>query len=330
MFKTRVCEVLGIEYPIVQAPMAWITSPELVAAVSNAGGLGILGPNAGRKEPEEDPRKVKEVLLTQIRRTKELTDKPFGVNITVGRGPARPFADATFEAVAEEKVPVVVTSTGSPSVYTERLHQANVKVLHAVASVAHARGAEAAGIDIVVCEGYEGGGHSGFDELTTFVLVPQVVDAVSIPVLAAGGVTDARGFLAALVLGAEGVYMGTRFITTHECPAHPAHKEAILKAHDAATFSWGRKLGVGRSLRNAFVKEYLELESSGAPMEQIVAYMREHPLERGLVRGDLEHGQMMAGAGSGMIKEIVGAGDVVKELIEGAAALMGKLERVKV
>jgi len=251
MLKTRICDLLGIEYPIIQAPMNWITGANLAAAVSNAGGLGTLGPNAGVTGVTEDVALTGERLRGEIQKMKLLTGKPFAVNFPIGFGTVKDFADRCAEVALEEGIHAAITSMGSPRVYTDRFKEAGVKVFHLVTSVKQALKAEDAGVDAVVAQGFEAGGHSGADELPTLVLVPQVADAVKIPVVAAGGIADARGFVAALVMGAEAVYMGTRFLATLECDAHPNLKQAVLNADDTATIAWGKKLGVGigRSLK---------------------------------------------------------------------------------
>jgi NAD(P)H-dependent flavin oxidoreductase YrpB (nitropropane dioxygenase family) len=231
-------DLLGVAYPIIQASMAWITDAELAAAVSEAGGLGTIGPNAGSRAVTRDIVETGERLREQIRRCRELTDKPFAVNFLVGvMGWDRDFSDQCVEVGIEERVPVAVVSQGSPAVYTERLKNAGMKVVHVCSTVRHVRKAEELGVDAVIASGTEGGGHSGFDQITTLCLIPQAVDAVAIPVVAGGGLVDARGLMGALSLGAEGVYMGTRFMATKECPTHPNVKQAILEATDTSTMA---------------------------------------------------------------------------------------------
>lgn len=249
MKRTRICDLLGIEYPIIQGGMTWIANAELAAAVSNAGALGIVSPNAGMKLEGN----VVEHLRSQIRKAQSLTDRPFGVNLPL----QIPEIKELIDVLMAEGVKVVTTSAGSPALYTGVLKEGGVKVLQVVASVRHALSAERHGVDAVVAEGYEAGGHNGFDELPTMVLVPQVVDAVSIPVVAAGGIADARGFVAALALGAEGVQMGTCFVTTKECVAHQNFKDGIVNASDTGTVITGRKLGPARILKNEFASKIL-------------------------------------------------------------------------
>ena len=328
MKRTRICELLGIEHPIIQAPMNWITGANLAAAVSNAGGLGTMGPNAGATAITQDVTLTGERLRNEIRKAKTLTEKPFAVNFPIGFGEFRAFTDRCIEVALEEGIPVAIVSMGSPEIYTGRLKQAGVRVLHIVASVRHAGKAEGAGVDAVVAQGYEAGGHSGVDELPTLVLVPQVVNAVRIPVIAAGGIADARGVVAALALGAEAVYMGTRFVATHECDAHPDMKQAVVTANDTSTISWGRKLGVGigRSLRNEFTRKYLEMESSGASFEDLGSLVLAHPMMNSLVRGDLINSEAPCGAAAGLIKGIVSAREIIESIAAEVPEILAKLK----
>jgi len=328
MLRTRLCDILGIEYPIVQAPMGSICWADLATAVSNAGGLGTIGTNAGSTTLTDDVEEVGECLRQEIRRAKSLTSKPFGVNFPIGGPESKQFCHRCVEVAIEEKAPVAITSMGSPAIYTERFHSAGTKVMHVIASVRHAKGAEAAGVDAVVANGYEAGGHSGFDELTTFAMVPQVVDAVNIPVLAAGGIVDARGLIAALALGADAAYLGTRFLATHECAAHPNAKEAVLRAGDTDTVAWGRKIGLVRTVKNELSRQYIEKEMGGASREELFAFMGPGRYHRGIVEGDVIHGEMAAGAASGTIKEITGAADVVRQLMQEAVAVMSRLNSI--
>ena len=318
MKKTRICDLLGIEYPIIQGGMTLIAGAELAAAVSNAGALGILSPNAGA-DPNLRPA---ENLRNLIRKTKTLTSKPFGVNVPLAGGGAE-----LIEVVIEEGVGVVTTSMGSPAPVAKRLKEAGVKMLHLVASARHARRAEAEGVDAVIAEGYEAGGHNGLDELPTFVLVPQVVDAVQIPVVAAGGIADARGVIAAFALGAEGVQIGTRFIATHESLAHPNFKEAVVKAADTDTTITGRKIGPTRTLKNELSQQILEMENRGAPREELLAFIGAGQRTRqGQVEGDMVHGEAYCGAVAGLVKEIVSAGEIVRSIVEGVPAVIAGLQ----
>ncbi|MGB9809573.1 MAG: enoyl-[acyl-carrier-protein] reductase FabK, partial [Caldanaerobacter sp.] len=296
MFKTKITELLDIEYPILQGGMAWVATAELAAAVSNAGGLGIIG--AGNAPGS--------FVREQIKKAKELTDKPFGVNVML----LSPFVDEVMEVILEEGVKVITTGAGNPGKYIPKLKERGIKVIPVVASVALAKRMEDIGADAVVAEGMESGGHIG--ELTTFALVPQVVDAVSIPVIAAGGIADGRGFAAALCLGASGVQMGTRFVCSTECTAHPRYKEYIIKAKDRDTVVTGRSTGHPvRVLRNRLSREFEKLEQMGASKEELEK-LGEGKLKAAVVDGDVEYGSVMAGQIAGLIKDI----KPVKEIIE--------------
>lgn len=318
MKKTRICQLLGIEYPIIQGGMTWIANAELAAAVSEAGGLGIISPNAGMAPGAN----TAEHLRRQINKARSLTDKPFGINLVLQDPGAKELVDVAIE----EKIPAVTTSAGNPATYTSYLKEAGVKVLHLVASVRHAKGAEGRGVDAVIAEGYEAGGHNGFDEMPTFVLIPQVVDAVQIPVVAAGGIADARGFIAALALGAEGVQMGTRFVATHECIAHQKVKEAIVSTIDTGTAISGRKLGPTRGLKNELTDKILEMESRGATAEELQSFIGAGRARLGSLEGDLVEGEAYAGVIAGMITEIVSVGEVVRNIIDGSEAVLARLK----
>ena len=318
MKRTRICELLGIEYPIIQGGMTWIANAELAAAVSNAGGLGIISPNAVMRLEDD----LVANLRSQIRTAKSLTDKPFGVNLVV----QIPGIEKLIGVVIEEGIKVVTTAAGNPAIYTPRLKEVGITVLHLVASVRQARGAERRGVDAVIAEGFEAGGHNGFDELPTLVLVPQVVDAVSIPVVAAGGIADARGFVAAMALGAEGVQMGTRFVATHECVAHRNFKDGIVAATDTGTMVTGRRLAPTRGLKNEFLAKVAELDRQGATAEELLAVIGFAPSRIGQLEGKMEEGELYCGAISGVINEIVSAGDVVRSIIEGYSKVVTSLK----
>jgi enoyl-[acyl-carrier protein] reductase II len=338
MLKTRICELLNIEYPIIQAPMNWISGAELVAAVSNAGGLGTIAPNAGQTIPSNDPEEVGQRLRSQIRKVRSLTDRPFAVNINVSTDPQRkPFSDKYVEISIEEKIPAAVTIMGHPKLQTGRLKEAGIKVLHCVTTPHHAGRAEEEGVDAIVTEGYEGGGHIGNEDLTTMTLVPQVVDSVTLPVIAAGGIGDARGFVAALALGAEGVYMGTRFLATRESDAHPAFKRSVIDATGACTHAHGRKMGGGmvRQLKNRFSRAYLDSELKGASPEGLKDLWASYPgvtdgfavsrMYHAFVRGDLEEGVPAAGQVSSLVKEMISAEEVIQRIIQDSSAVMARL-----
>lgn len=306
--KTKITKLLGIEYPIIQGGMAWVAEYHLASAVSNAGGLGIIAAGAA---PAEWVRE-------QIRETKKLTDKPFGVNIML----MNPSADEIAKVVVEEGVKVVTTGAGNPEKYMKEWKEAGIKVIPVVASVALAKRMEKCGADAVVAEGTEAGGHIG--ELTTMVLVPQVVDAVSIPVIAAGGVADGRGMAAAFMLGAEGVQIGTHFVVTKECIVHRNYKDCILKAKDIDTRVTGRSTGHPvRALRNNLTMEYLKKEAEGASAEELEA-LAAGGLRKAVVDGDTRSGSLMAGQSAGLVKEECTCKEFIERITKEATDLMGK------
>ena len=276
MTQNRICSLLGIRYPIIQAPMNWVSGAALTAAVSAAGGMGTLGPNAGAVKINPDVEATGELARQQIHKVRSLTDKPFAVNVTVGFGEDMKYSKKIVNVLVEEKVPVAVVSVGRPNVYTEALKKAGIKVLHAISTPRHAQKAEEAGVDAVICEGFEAGGHKGFTELTTLVLTPMVADAVDIPVVTGGGIADSRGVLAALALGADGVYMGSRFMVTRESESHENVKQALVRAKDVCTVSVPKEFMLARDLQNTFTEKFLELQKYGAPTEQLIKYLEEH------------------------------------------------------
>ena len=293
----RICELLGIEYPIIQGGMAWVATAELAAAVSNAGGLGLIAAGGAPAD----------VVREQIKKARTLTDKPFGVNVMR----MSPFSDAVMEVVIEEKPAVVATGAGNPGKYIERLKEAGIKIMPVIASVAMAKRMEKAGADAVIAEGTEAGGHIG--ELTTMVLTPQVVDAVSIPVVSAGGYADSRGTKAAFALGADGIQVGTRFICSTECIAHENYKNAVLKAKDRDAVVTGRSTGAPvRALKNKLTKEYQRLEKEGASAEEIEE-LGVGGLRRAFQDGDIENGSLMAGQSAAMVHEIQPCAEIVKD-----------------
>lgn len=307
--QTEITRLLGIQYPIIQGGMAWVAEYHLAAAVSNAGGLGLIG---AANAPADWVRE-------QIREAKKLTDKPFGVNIML----MSPYAGEIAEVIAQEGVQVVTTGAGNPEKYMEMWKQAGVKVIPVVASTALAKRMERSGADAVVAEGCEAGGHIG--ENTTMVLVPQVVDAVDIPVIAAGGIADARGISAAFLLGAKGVQMGTRFIATKEAQVHEKYKERVLKASDIDSCVTGRSTGHPvRVLRNKTTKEYLRLEKEGAEFEELEK-LTVGGLRRAVEEGDVVNGSVMAGQIAGMIREIMGCQELMEKLVRETEALIGPL-----
>lgn len=298
--NTRLCELLGIEYPIIQGGMAWVATAELAAAVSNGGGLGLIAAGGAPAE----------VVREQIKKCRTLTDKPFGVNVML----MSPFAEEVMQVVIEEKVAVVATGAGNPGKFISALKEAGIKILPVVASVAMAKKMEKSGADGVVAEGTEAGGHIG--ELTTMVLVPQVVDAVEIPVVAAGGIADDRGAVAAFALGADGIQVGTRFICSTECIAHENYKEAVIKAKDRDAVVTGRSAGAPvRALKNNLTKEYARLESEGASAEEIEA-LGVGGLRRAFEEGDVKNGSLMAGQSAAMVTEIKPCAEIIKSYFE--------------
>lgn len=295
-------ELLGTKYPIIQGGMANIATGEFAAACSNAGALGLIG--AGGMDADQ--------LRENIRRCKELTDKPFGVNIML----MHPQADQFAEIVVEEGVPVVTTGAGNPGKYVPMWKAADIKVIPVVAAAVLARHLEKTGVDAVIAEGTESGGHVG--EMTTMALVPQVVDAVNIPVIAAGGIADGRQMAAALALGACGVQVGTCLLASEECPIHPNYKAALLKAKDSDTIVTGRTGGVPvRVLKNRMSREYVRREKAGADKMELETYTL-GSLRRAVFEGDTENGSLMAGQVSGMLREIRPVKEILADLWAGA------------
>ncbi len=304
--KTRVSELLHTKYPVIQGGMAWIAEYHLAAAVSNAGGLGLIG--AASAPPE--------IVREQIREAKKLTDKPFGVNVML----LNPNAEEVAKVVVEEGVPVVTTGAGNPAKYMELWKNAGVTVIPVVASVAMAKMMERAGADAVVAEGMEAGGHIGSQ--TTMTLVPQVVDAVSIPVIAAGGIADGRGIAASMMLGAEGVQMGTRFVAAEESIAHANYKERIIKAKDIDSEVTGMSTGHPiRVLRNQMTREYLKMEKEGATFEEL-EHLTLGSLRLAVMEGDVVKGSLMAGQCAGMVKKTQSCKDIIEEIMAEADALL--------
>lgn len=304
--KTRICDLLGIEYPIIQGGMAWVATHELAAAVSEAGGLGIIGAGGAPVSWVHE----------QIRQAKKATDKPFGVNLML----MNPEADQIAQIIAEEKVKVVTTGAGNPGKYIQMWKDAGVKVIPVVASVALAKLMERGGADAVIAEGMESGGHIG--KATTMTLVPQVADAVEIPVIAAGGIGDGRGFAAAMMLGAEAVQMGTRFVTAKECTVHENYKQKIIKAKDIDSEVTGMANGHPiRVLRNQMTKAYLKMEKEGASLEELEK-MTLGSLRKAVVEGDVTSGSVMAGQISGLIKKEETCKEIILDVMQGARQAM--------
>lgn len=306
MIRSRICELLGIRYPVFQGGMAWIADGKLAAAVSEGGGLGII---AAGNAPASYVRE-------QIRVARSLTARPIGVNIML----MSPFADEVARVVTEERVEAVTTGAGNPSKYMKDWTDAGIKVIPVVASVAMAKLMTRAGASALIAEGGESGGHVG--ELTTMVLVPQVCDATHLPVIAAGGIADGRGVAAAFMLGAEGVQLGTRFLAADECSIHPIYKEKILKATDLCTMVTGKRLGHPvRSLRTKFAQDYFKAEYGGMPDDEL-ENLAVGALRLAVQEGDLEHGCFLSGQAAAMVKREQPAAEIVKEIMDEAEPIL--------
>lgn len=307
--KNRVTECLGIEYPVLQGGMAWVSEAVLAASVSNAGGLGII---AGGNMPAE-------LLREEIRNCRALTERPFGVNVMM----MSPYVEEVAAMLTEEKVPVIITGAGSPARFLEDWKATGAKIVPVVASTAMARKMEDAGADAVIAEGGEAGGHIG--PTHTMALIPQIADAVSIPVIAAGGIADARGVTAAFALGAEGVQVGTRFLVAHECRVHPNYKEAVLKATDISTVVTGRSTGHPvRGLKTRFTRSLLKWEAEGMSPEELEEKGL-GSLRRAVLDGDRETGSFMAGQIAGLVCKEESSEAILRDLIDGVPAVLERL-----
>lgn len=312
MIKTELCELLNIKYPIFQGGMAWIADASLAAAVSNAGGLGIIAAMNANAD----------WLREEIHKVRTMTDKPFGVNIML----MSPFADEVSDLVVEEKVPVVVTGAGNPGKYMKKWVEAGIKVIPVVPSTAMARLVERSGATAVVAEGGESGGHIG--ELTTMTLVPQVCDAVKIPVLAAGGIADGRGIAAALMLGACGVQCGTRFLVAKECTVHQNYKNKILKAKDIDTIATGKRLGHPvRCLKNQFTRELFKQEYNSNISDEELEKMGAGALRKAAKEGDEKNGSFMAGQCAAMVHKEQTAQEMIEEMFAQAEEILNQANR---
>ncbi|MDI3546484.1 MAG: enoyl-[acyl-carrier protein] reductase [Halanaerobiales bacterium] len=302
LIKNELTNFLGIDVPVIQGGMAWVATGELAAAVSKAGGLGIIG--AGNAPAD--------IVRDEIAKVKAATDRPFGVNIML----LSPFVDEIVELVIEERVPVVTTGAGNPGKYIDRFKEIGTKVIPVVPSVALAKRMERMGADALIAEGNEAGGHIG--ELTTMALIPQIVDTVEIPVIAAGGIADGRGLVAALALGAKGVQLGTRFVCSKECTAHPNYKEAIIKARDRDAVVTGRSTGHPvRNLKNSLTRQMDNLERKGASREEIEE-LGAGKLRLAVQEGDIDRGSVMAGQIAGMINDIKPVQEIIDTIIKEA------------
>ncbi|MBQ8927440.1 MAG: nitronate monooxygenase [Oscillospiraceae bacterium] len=304
MVTSPVCELLGIRYPVLQGGMAWIADGKLAAAVSNAGGLGIISAMNANAE----------YVREQIRLARSLTDQPFGVNIML----MSPFADECAQVCAEERPAVITTGAGSADKYIPLWKEAGIRVIPVVASVAFAKRAEKAGADAVIAEGQESGGHIG--ELTTMALVPQVADAVDIPVLAAGGIGDGRGIAAAFMLGAQGVQMGTRFLVARECGVHQNYKDAVLGAKDISTQVTGRRFGGNtcRGIKNPFTRNFIKEEYAPDATAETVANLGAGALRRAAVEGDVKNGSVLAGQIAGLVNKEQTCEEILLEIMDEA------------
>ncbi len=312
MFENNaICKLLKIKYPIFQGGMAWIGTAELVSAVSNAGGLGLIG--AGHMPPD--------ILKKEIQKCKNWTDKPFGVNIML----MSPFVKEVMQLMVDERVPVVTTGAGNPGEYLPALKEVGTKVIPVVASVALAKRLAKGGVDAVIAEGCESGGHIG--EISTMPLIPQVVDAVDVPVIAAGGFADSRGMAAAFALGASAIQMGTRFVLSKECIAHENYKNFVLKAKDRSTVVTGRSLGHPvRVLANKLTRTFHEMEAAGASPEELEK-LGEGALHRATHKGDFENGSVMIGQISGMLDDIKPVKEIIDDIVNGLPSAVAELQK---
>lgn len=300
--NNRITSLFGVRYPLVQAGMIWNSGWRLASAVSNAGGLGIIG--SGSMYPP--------VLLEHVRKCKAATDKPFGVNIPM----LYPAVEEHIATVIAERVPIVFTSAGNPATWTARLKDAGITVVHVVASVKFARKAEAAGVDAVVAEGFEAGGHNGREETTTMVLVPMVRDAVQVPVLAAGGIADGRAMLAAMALGADGVQMGSRFVCSVESSAHPAFKQHVVGSQEGDTLLTLKELAPVRMMRNAFFSELQAAYARCATVEELKQLLGRARAKRGMFEGDLEQGELEIGQVAAALQDVLPAAVIVENVMK--------------
>jgi len=298
--ENRIAKLFNIKYPIIQAGMIWCSGWELASAVSNAGGLGIIG--AGSMYPD--------ILRKEIKKCKAATDKPFGVNIPL----LYPDLDKHIQIIIEEKVPVVFTSAGNPKLWTKHLQAQGIKVVHVVSSSKFAAKVEEAGCDAVVCEGFEAGGHNGREETTTFVLIPQVRKATKLPLIAAGGIATGKGMLAAMVLGAEGVQIGSRFVASHESSAHINFKQAVVSAKEGDTMLSMKKLVPVRLLKNEFQQAVQEAEDRGASVNELVELLGRARAKKGMYEGDMKEGELEIGQVAAAMDNIMPAGDIVNEI----------------
>ena len=311
MKENSVTQLFGIKYPVIQAGMIWCSGWELASAVSNAGGLGLIG--SGSMYPD--------ILRTHIRKCKAATDKPFGVNVPM----LYPQIDDHMQIIIEEEVPVVFTSAGNPQKYTQHLKDHGIKVVHVVSSAKFAEKSEQAGVDAVVAEGFEAGGHNGREETTTFCLVPMVRERVSIPVIAAGGISTGRQMLAAMILGADAVQIGSRFVATLESSAHQAFKQKVLEADEGSTILTLKELAPVRLIKNGFYNDIMEAYAQKASVDELKELLGRGRAKRGMFEGNLDEGELEIGQVSGLIKELLPAAEVLNKIVSEWKELRGQL-----
>ncbi|MCJ7747143.1 MAG: nitronate monooxygenase family protein [Desulfobacterales bacterium] len=318
MFETRLTKLLGIKHPIIQGGLQWLATAQLASAVSESGGLGII---SSLSFPDQDS------LRKEIRRIREMTKNPFGVNLPML--PELTKDDRTeevLEILLEEGVPVVETAGRSPEPFIRRIKSGGIKLIHKVPSARFAKKAESIGADAVTIVGFECGGHPGMDDVTSLVLIPTVASSLRIPVIAGGGIADARGFLAALALGADGVLMGTRFVATQECPAHPKIKEWLVKARETDTMVIQRSIrNAARTIKNKAAEKALAMEERGASLEELLTVISGRIGQKALLEGDLEGAIIACGQCVGLIHEIKSVKQVMEEIIQGAQSILQKL-----
>ena len=321
MFKTRITEMFGIEYPIIQGAMQWLSRAELVAAVSNAGGLGIISSFTFPTAKE---------LRDEIKKTKSLTDKPFAVNITILPTIRAVNYKEYIDTAIDEGVNIIETAGRNPEPYIKQLKDSGVKVMHKVARVKDAKTAERVGVDAVTIVGFEAGGHPGMDEVTSLVLIPITVDAVKIPVIAGGGIGDARGFIAALALGAEGMLMGTRFMATRECPIHPEIRQWLANAEETDTLIIERSIkNTARVMKTEFSQAVLELEEKGATLEELLPFISGDRGKMSYISGDVNDAVIACGQAVGLIRDIPSVKELINGIINEARLISQRLYKME-
>lgn len=313
--NNRICHVFGVRYPIIQGGMVWCSGWRLASAVSNAGGLGLLG--AGSMHPE--------TLREHIRKCKQATDKPFGINVPL----MYPEIDTIMGIIVEEGVKIVFTSAGSPKLWTDFLHNAGIKVAHVVASTRFAVKCEEAGVDAIVAEGFEAGGHNGREETTTFCLIPAIKKICSTPLIAAGGIVTGEGLLAAMALGADGVQMGTRFALTEESSAHFAFKDHCLRLNEGDTILTLKKLSPTRLVKNDFYSQIEKAEQKGASMEEMRVLLGKGRAKKGIFEGELFEGELEIGQAASQLRQLQSVNEVMAELVAGYNAALRKMKEMK-